>query len=158
MDLYNDTFIEPVSWMFVCETAGRFGGVFRTTAWDELLQKSLCSLPVIAAIRLFRYYTLWCNASCHFRTWRGQNFLWDECPRKTVTELEELITPVLHLSISAPWVYLWSFLNPITNPQKQLYKKKSLLGPGLLHNIIHIWRGRDFMSRQQEPTHPGGLP
>lgn len=122
-------------------------------------EMNYCKKDVFSpSIRLFRYYTLWCNASCHFRTWRGQNFLWDECPRKTVTELEELITPVLHLSISTPRVYLWSFLNPITNPQKQLYKKKSLLGPGLLHNIIHIWRGRDFMSRQQEPTHPGGLP
>ncbi len=62
----------------------------------------------------------------------------------------------IFLCISAPWVYLCWFQNHTTNPKKLLYNKKCFLGLGLLHNIVHIWCGRDYTSRQQKPTQPGG--
>lgn len=86
---------------------------------------------------------------------KGHFFFQNECLRKGVLELEKLIVFSIFFILSL-WVYLWLFQNHITNPKKQLYNKKYFLALGLLHNIIHIWCGRDYTIRQQEPTHPGG--
>lgn len=50
---------------------------------------------------------------------------------------------LLYLRIVAPWDYLWSVKNDITNPKKQLYNYNYFLALGLLHNKVHIWFGRD---------------
>lgn len=54
----------------------------------------------------------------------------------------------LYLCVFAPWNYLWSFQHDKTNPKKLLYNKKYFQTLVLLHNIIHIWCGRDNTSTQ----------
>lgn len=78
---------------------------------------------------------------------KGQNFR----SRRVLEEKSDKTgraNRLIYLCILAPWDYLWSFQHHITNPKKQLYNKKYFLGLGLLHNIIHIWCGRDYTARQ----------